>query len=188
VSSSSFEESDVLIRKIHSIDLTKVVDLYCRCFSEPPWHEQFNTEEVLAEFQGMISRHNTIFLVTLIDGRIVGVILSFPLEYRPDISVLVPANLQDALYLSELFVDAGYRNKGVARKLIEIRNKIALQMGFVSAVVRTSIDQPIIRNIYSQYFGFKVVAEQDVVSHKVIDGQVRKLSDRRVIMAGNITK
>jgi len=177
--------SDITIRPFTPEDAPRVAQIYCNCFAENPWFELFEPAEVITEFNDMNTWANCIILVAERDGVVIGGTVGYPFSRRDDIAPLLPEPVDNAFYYAELFVDGAFRNNGVATKLVLEREEYVRQMGYENAVVRTSTDQPIILEIYYPR-GFKLVAEQDVISTKVINGVEQQIPDKRVILVGKI--
>lgn len=178
-------DNTLTIRAFTSSDITRVVTLYQACFAEPPWFETFDPEELTREFSDMLSWTDAVFLVTEACGEVVGGIIGFDLDRKADITALLPPLVDKRFYLSELFVLTSMRNRQVAQKLIRRCFEQIRDRGYNEVVVRTSINQPIIRSIFER-MGFKIVATQEVESIKFINGVRCALPDRRIILAGQI--
>ncbi|OGL62484.1 hypothetical protein A3E97_01390 [Candidatus Uhrbacteria bacterium RIFCSPHIGHO2_12_FULL_47_12] len=185
------------IRRLNFSDLRQVVLLYCGCFTEAPWFECFDPEEVWQEFVLLFAqalpkkvrakhKERAEFLVCENEGQIVGAAIGFPMAQKPDVATLVTTDTEHTFYFSELFVSSMYRKQGVAKALIRARMKKARARGFTHGVVRTSIAQSVIQHLYVDELGFSIVATQEVTSTKVIDGVKQDVPDTRVIMAGKI--
>lgn len=173
------------IRQCEKIDIPNLATLYCACFAEPPWYEVFDAAMVEAEFLDYLAMPDAAFLLAEDEGGIIGCSLGFALGRKPEVARLVVAPWDSAFYLSELFVARDRRHQGVARRLVTLRFVGARSRGFRRAVVRTSIDQPIIRRLYAR-LGFIELARQEVLSVKGIQGVVTDQSDQRVILGGLI--
>jgi GNAT superfamily N-acetyltransferase len=169
-----------------SRDLVPLINLYQDCFSEPPWYERFSTEELIKYFTHANSLERNIFLVAEQDGEIIGGTLAFRLADKPDVRELVGQG--NDLYAAELFVRADQRGAGVAKALVERRFELALELGYTHAFVRTSVDQPVIVNLYMGHYRFQLITSQAVTSTKFINGMEQDLPDTRLIMGGEIPK
>ena len=174
------------VRLARSEDLATIIQLYCACFAEPPWFEEFVAAELEAEFREILSWPDAIFLVFDLNGVIAGATVGFSLKRKPDLVALIPFDTSRTFYFSELFVNAHFRRVGIARTLIQERLALARLRGFTRAAVRTSVNQSIIQHLYLNKLGFNVVATQDVISTKVVNGVKQNVPDKRVIMAGKI--
>jgi GNAT superfamily N-acetyltransferase len=159
--------------------------LYCACFAEPPWYEVFEVALVEAEFREYLAMPDAVFLLAEIDGTVVGSSLGFSLGRKSEVACLVGAAWERAFYLSELFVAGSRRHQGIARRLVAERFAAARGQGFRRAVVRTSVDQPVIRRLYAS-LGFIELARQEVLSAKAVQGEVADQPDQRVILGGRI--
>lgn len=174
-----------MIRFCRLSDLTSICRLYQDCFAEPPWYEVFNEEDLRREFMDVLSWPDAVFLVNEDEGEVVGATFGFSLNRKPDLSNLVSLEWSHAFYLAELFVAKPRRERGVANQLIFELFQTAKLYGFTRAVVRTSIDQLIIQNIFRK-MGYALLTSQEVLSPKTIEGATKKQKDRRVILGGPI--
>lgn len=172
-------------------DIQEVVDLYRRCFAEPPWFEVFDPAELETDLRGDLVRYNAVSVVVEKDEKIVGVGMGFGVRCKDDVKVLLPQEYQDSFYVSELFVDPDYRRQGICQQLVYELFEGACWRGWAFgggkplACVRTSINQPAIINLFASR-GFKVTARQDVESVKMIDGNEVVVPDTRVILIGRM--
>ena len=175
----------MLIRVIRRSDFPTLINIYRQCFREPPWFEEFEENEVLADFRQACQWPETIFLVAEISKRVAGAAIAYDLCRKPEVNDLV---LPDGrvIYTAEVFVDRRYRGNGLAKILIFSHLALAKIRGFTHLAVRTSVDQPVIQHIFCDLLGAQIVTEQNVVSTKVIDGVARQLPDRRIIMIGKV--
>lgn len=172
------------IRIANEKDLPVVVRLYQNCYGESPWFEVFDSEELLSELKEILLWKDTIFLVYEHEQRIVGAAIGFSVKHKPDVRKLVPAQFKNAFYFSELFVDISMRNCGIGKLLIHQRISRARYNGYTHGIVRTSIAQPIVQHVYIDTYKYKIVATQETISTKVIEGVKQEAPDTRVIMAG----
>lgn len=177
--------NNLSIRVFLPSDVEGVTALYRACFAEPPWFETFDPEELAREFLGILSWPDAVFLVGEMHGELVGGAVGFDLSRKTDVMTLLPPDAKPRFYLSELFVAASMRKQHIAQNLLQRRFTIARERGYAEAVVRTSVNQPIIRSIYEQ-LGFKIVATQEVESTKLINGLQCSAPDCRIILAGPI--
>lgn len=167
-------------------DLVLFINLYRDCFAEAPWHERFTHEELVEYFTHITTLTDHIFLVAEADGQIIGGTVAFRLSDKPDVREIVGQD--DDLYAAELLVRADKRGAGVAKALVERRFELARELGFKNAYVRTSVDQPVIVNLYMGRYRFQLITSQAVTSTKFIDGVEQQLPDTRLIMGGPILK
>lgn len=168
-------------------DLDAVIVLYRECFAEPPWHEQFREEDLREEFQAILTWPDAIFLVDVDEAeRIIGGAIGFHVCRKPDVCELLAQHEQNGFYVAELFVDSASRKRHVCQRLNETMLRIAQASGYMRASVRTSVNQPVIQHLFVDRLGFRVVAQQDVVSTKWIGGVKQQVPDRRVLMTGLI--
>lgn len=178
-------QSSLTIRTFRSSDAGQVIALYQSCFAEPPWYESFNPEELAAEFSEIASWPEATFLVAARHDKIVGGTIGFDLSRKTDVAALIPSEPESCFYLSELFVSQDMRKQGIAEALVRQRFISARERGYRRAIVRTSINQPIIRSIYER-LGFCIIAKQEVESKKM-NGRISTTSkDLRIILAGLI--
>lgn len=176
----------MLIRRAEKTDFPKLVQLYQTCFAEPPWFETFDQNELIAEFSEFDSWPDAVFLVCEIDGEVAGASTGFSVIRKSDVCELVSPEFKKEFYFADVFVDPRFRKRGIARALICARREWALAFGFTHGVVRTSVQQPIVKHMYLDKLGYKIVAMQETFSTKVINGVSKEAPDTRVIMAGRL--
>ncbi len=168
-------------------DMDRAIELYQTCFAEPPWNERFDEGELRAEFMEKLSWPDAIFLVAEDDdGQVIGGALGFHVCRKPDVCERIPDVDRNSFYVAELFVDPDARVRGVCRKMNSALLELARRFGYSRASVRTSVEQGIIRHLFVGGLEFTVVARQDVVSTKWIDGVEQQVPDTRVLMCGAI--
>lgn len=164
--------------------MSRTIEIYRASFAEPPWCERFTRTEVKKMFLEMLAWPDVIFLVSLDhENNVTGLIIGFALYRKPEIHKLVPRDMKNAIYHAEVCVDRIARQQGIARTLLRAMYAKAKLLGFTHAVVRTSIDQPIILRMYAC---FSELAREKVISKKFIDGVEKDIPDLRVILGGNI--
>lgn len=169
------------IREFKKSDLIEIVPLYCACFAEPPWNEQFNPIEVTAEILEVAGWPGAFLYTAFEGGRVIGAAYGFNLTHKPDVRGLADPS-SSAFYVSEIFVSPTARTKGTATALVDSLLRKAQSYGYRSMVVRTSVEQPIIRRLFEKR-GWTVIATQTVLSTKIVDGRAVDAPDERVIMA-----
>ncbi len=170
-------------------DMVAVLDLYQACFAEPPWHECFDVCELQREFEEISSWKEAIFLVACEEGssqEIVGGAIAFSLSRKSDVLELAGVQETESLYMAELFVALHKREHGIGRQLTQARLNLGWSLGFRRAVVRTSLQQKIVQDLYRNIYGFQTLCVQEVTSLKWIDGIEQSVSDQRVILSGVI--
>lgn len=160
--------------------------IYRDCFAEPPWHEVFAANEVEADLREALTKSSGVIVVAQEGTALIGAAVGYALAHRADmIDMLAVPERQFAYYYAELFVAATHRGVGVARRLIDARERFAIAQGFTSATVRTSVAQQIIQDIYLAR-GYSITARQQVMSDKVINNTLVRVPDERVIMHGKL--
>lgn len=168
-------------------DMECVVALYLACFAEPPWFERFDPAELEAEFREMLTWPDMLFLVeTDGSGVIHGASIGFHVCRKSDVCVLIPWGDRNSFYVAELFVDPTTRVRKICTRLNEAMLRIALSSGYSRVSVRTSVAQRAIQHLFVERLCCTIVARQDVVSTKWIDGVEQKVPDTRVLMTGEI--
>lgn len=169
-------------------DLAQLVMLYQRCFAEPPWQEVFNSGELAKELADYGRDPQTVLLTVWCGDVLAGATLGFPLNRKPEILQLLDhlvdrAVWSRAFYVSEVFVDKSWRRTGIAHQLIEALLKRADVYGYEHGVVRTSVDQPIIQQMFLRK-NWRILAGQSVTSTKFINGALLEVPDSRIIIGG----
>jgi len=165
-------------------DLPGVIKLYKQCFAEDPWYERFNDQELITYFTLIEETVDSVCLVAKSEGKIVGLTIGLPLKDKTDVLEII-GNRQ-AYYLAELCVQNDMRQLGLGKRLIWSLFHSALELGYTKAFARTSVNQPIIVNMFMLRFGFSLITSQSVVSTKFIDGKEKGYPDTRLIMGGQI--
>ena len=159
------------IHSVQSTDIDSLVALYRACFAEPPWFEEYDATTLRDKFAAHAHSADSHFLAAHHNGVVVGGCLGYHVREQQDVYALINPAWLDAFYLSEVFVSRGARLSGIANQLMDAIFATALDHHFTTAVVRTSIDQPIIQHLCVDKRGMQIVAEQ---------------SGRRIIMAGKL--
>lgn len=168
-------------------DMERLVALYISCFAEAPWFERFDPRELEAEFLEMLTWPDTLFLVeTDEDGMIIGAAIGFHVCRKADVCELIPQRDRNSFYVAELFVDSTRRTHGVCKRLNEAMLRIAQSTGYSRVSVRTSVAQATIQHLFVARLDCTIVARQDVISTKWIDGVEQQVPDTRVLMTGAI--
>lgn len=176
------------VRPLNSqTDMERVVALYVACFSEAPWFERFDSAELETEFREMLTWPDIVFLVEVDEAaEIIGVAIGFNVCRKRDVCELIPRGDRNSFYVAELFVDVTRRTHGVCKRLNEAMLKTARTFGYCRVSVRTSVAQRAIQHLFVERLGCRIVARQDVISIKWIDGVERQVPDTRVLMTGSI--
>jgi len=165
-------------------DLDRVLALYQQCFAEPPWFERFDPNELREEFVEMRAWPDAIMLVVEKDDQVIAGAFGFRVLRKPDVCALIPDEDRNSLYVAELFVDPGVRERGICRQLKERLLRLSWAFGYRRLSVRTSVNQPAIQKLFVGHLGAKIVAKQDVVSTKWIDDVEQQVPDTRILMTG----
>lgn len=175
----------VSIRSVCLEDLELLVVLYILCFREPPWLEIFLPEEVREDFAKILSYPETVFLVAVDgDGRVIGAAIGFDVRRKADVWERLPYTPAPTFYLAEVFVDPEARGNRTCQWLLRSMSDAAAKKGFAKLAARTSVNQPIIQHVLVDRMECAVVGTEEVVSRKVIDGEVVDAPDTRVLMVG----
>jgi len=179
----------MIIRSFDPVsDMVRVIELYQACFAEPPWNERFEVCELKMEFCEIASWEKSLFLVASeedSDQQIVGAAIAFSLSRKPDVLSLVREEERESLYMAELFVARNKRQHGIGKMLTNARMRLGWSLGFRRAVVRTSLEQKVIQDLYQRIYGFQIVCSQETISNNWI-GHVEHQVHTRVILSGNI--
>lgn len=175
-------QRQVRIRRLSLDDVALLATIYCVCFGGAPWFEVYNAEEVAEEIREVFSWPDSVMVVAEVDGIIVGAAWSFSVRRKKDVMGLVAVH-PVCPYVSEIFVDPAYQGHGIAQKMVDrlLDCLVDIKVG----VVRTSVNQPIIIRMF-QKLGWKIVATEEVVSRKCIDGVSADSPDTRVILVGRV--
>jgi ribosomal protein S18 acetylase RimI-like enzyme len=158
-------------------DMDRVVSLYQQCFAEPTWHERFDPQELELEFKEMHTWPDAVFLVNEQGGIVTGGAIGFDVSRKPDVTKLLPEIDRKSFYVAELFVDPLSRQRGICTLMSETLLSQAARSGQQRMIVRTSTAQAVIERMFVGNLGSRVVATQDVVSTKWLDGQMVQVPD-----------
>ncbi len=167
--------------------IPQLAQTYKDCFAEPPWYEAFLAGEVEDDLRQALTKSHGVIVIAREGDAIVGAAVGYGFSHRTDMHDLLEAKTHaSTYYYAELFVASKYRGLGVAHMLIAAREAYALQHNYTKAVVRTSVAQTIIQDIYLAR-AFSIIARQHVLSDKVINNVPVRVPDERVIMCGPIS-
>lgn len=150
--------------------------LYQEIFSQAPYFEKFNDEEVGKFFREYV-RDGLLFLARY-GKQVVGFGAALPLSSVPQISKLTGLDPNYTWYMADLGVREEYRRFGIARKLVENRiNNIPKNN---SIIMRTSVNNIPSQSLYLS-LGFKKIEGimQEVIQQR-IDGSIQK--DQRIFL------
>lgn len=181
-SQSPVRRSPVRVRRLSLDDVARLAIIYCVCFGGAPWFEVYNVDDVAAEIREVLSWPDAVMVVAEVDGVIVGAAWSFCVRRKKDVMDLVSVR-PICPYISEIFVDPEYRGHGVAKQMVD--RLLDCLVDIKTGVVRTSVNQPIIIRMF-EALGWTIVATEDVMSQKCIDGVTTDAPDTRVILVGRI--
>ncbi len=173
------------IRPYRPEDLDVLVPIYIACFREWPWCEVFASDEVRSDFATILSWPETVFLVIEDgDGKPFGAAIGFGVHRKSDVRDLLPHAMHASFYLAEVFVDSEARGHGSCGWLLRVLSATAAKNGYAMLSARTSVNQPIIQHVMVDDLGCSIVGREEVVSRKIIDGEIVDAPDTRVLMAG----
>jgi GNAT superfamily N-acetyltransferase len=171
------------IGQFQQADKSILASLYSNCFAEEPWHEYFLPLEVEKIFAEINDWPETIFLVAYENEVPIGAVIGFDLNRKEDVQALIinhEFDVEGIFYLAELFVRFDKRHQGIGRKLIKALIKKATSEGYKHTALRTSL-WPRLIDLYSK-IGFKIIAEQQVTTCKLVGEERINQSDTRIIM------
>ncbi|MDO8241248.1 MAG: GNAT family N-acetyltransferase [Candidatus Moranbacteria bacterium] len=169
----------VMVTRAMTRRLAKTYEL---CFAEYPWCEVFASGEAAAWLREMIRYPENISLGwQSYLGKIVGAAFAFPVSLKSDVVVFVPQSIEveEVIYIADIFVKRSSRNLGIASKLHEECLNIAKQNGFLYAIGRTNLDSKM-RPIFEEN-GYRIIGTQRVVSRKFMEGKIVSVPDERGI-------
>lgn len=175
----------MIVRQAAKEDICRVAALYVACFSEPPWYEAFDQQEVRHELTEYLSRKEAVFIIACIQGGIIGGAIGFAIESAQTLPEATLNNEQGAFYIAEIFVDSRQRVRGAATRMTDELLSLAKLKGYRRGAVRTSVHQPIIQGMFERR-GFTITEHQAFTSAKTIDNEKRVVSDDRIILTGNL--
>ncbi len=171
------------IRPLEPTDVEILAAIYCACFAEYPWCEDFTLEEVINEILGVMKYEDAVMAVAEANGSVIGASWLFNLHRKVDVMDLVGIP-RTSPYISEIFVAPHARLKGVANALVS--NILSRASSPKHGAVRTSVEQPAIIRLFEK-LGWKIVTTETVISKKRINGSVVDAPDTRVILVGSVT-
>ena len=158
------------------------IELYIKIFSEAPYYEIFNKEDVTNEFNDYIK--NGYILLAIENNETVG-FLCWDIDRRPSYETNRQLqnwgiNPDNDIYISELGVSTIHRNKGIAKKLMNqfIKNNKNEGKNFY---LRTGIENnDHVINFYKKHYNFTLTnITEDVFNNRSTGGMTW---DTRVYM------
>jgi len=151
--------SKINFRNFKESDLSDVFRLFIEGFKEDPGFEKFpffqNVEDFRKFFGQTIDKVHEGFLVAEIDGKVLGLILSFPKK-------IFDPEKKDLGQIQWIVVDEKYRRKGIGSRLLEESLKHLTSMG-VRIVVASTWHQNIVAINLFRKFGFVEDTEREEV-------------------------
>ena len=156
------------IIKVGRPETRRLAKIYNRCFAESPWREIFESGEAATWLRKMIGYKNSIACAWDTSGGEVGAIFAFPVRFKPDVVVFIPAEIDvcETMYVADIFVKKMYRKRGIASLLHDECLQRTNACGFTHALIRTNLESnlmPLLRKS-----GYELIGEQDVVSNKLM--------------------
>lgn len=139
-----------------------MVRIYQNAFAEPPWNENWASDEVLKDMKYALSQKNPIMLVAAENGpvgddsRIVGFTWGYSIVPAKFPFLADFVDISTCGYIDEVAVDAGYRKIGVATLLTKQCISRAAEMGMSRLFLRTDESNTAAMNLYAS-LGFEKV-------------------------------
>lgn len=152
--------------------LRDVAKLYCNIFSEFPWDENWDEEEVLGgmkkELQKPFAR--MVIAVAAENDKAIGFSWGYEVSESDLLEISGNSVLVDFIfripnrvfYIDELGVAPSFRGKGIGKKISQILLEYAKKSGFSAIVLRTDIKAKAARVLYKE-LGFTELMQRDAV-------------------------
>ncbi len=157
----------------------RVAAVYVRCFSEEPWSEVFEADEVAGDMDRKLALSDSILLVAEEGYSVLGATLLYPLQFNQAVAQIVP--LAGAMYCEELFVSSSHHRRGIGGRLFDTATGISMAMGYERRVLRTAVDHERAKRFYINR-GYRPVGAMQCRSLKRVGGAVQEARDSRVVM------
>ena len=165
------QPTDLVLIKLSELSedrLRECAKLYCQIWREPPWNEDFWTEEgVLGDIRETLQKSLSRAFVAIFDGTIVGFTWGYGVSKRDlqnisggdELDVVFETH-QKVFYISELGVALQSRKYGVGKKLTKRLINIAKNSGFSAITLRTDINATPAIELYKS-LGFEETSATD---------------------------
>jgi len=136
--------------------------LYCEIFSEKPWSENHQPEEVEKYIEEHFKKENAIFFSALNEAKVVGFIWGYEIKmtdlgrssrFSPKLATFFPKNGK-VFYLQEIGVKREYRCQGIGKSLMEKILSKMKEMGAKVVILSTNFNAKPAVFLFSK-FGFE---------------------------------
>lgn len=158
------------------------VGAYQTIFGGFPYFQRYTPEEAEGVYRRLVGTPDNITLVATAGGALVGFGAAIPARCQRDVATeltgLVP--LAHTVYLAELGVVDAWRGQGLGRALIRERLRLVDPSRYSHAVLRVSVQNTGIAELYRS-LGFEDMGVYQEVRSLRTDGRVR--TDRRFFMS-----
>ena len=143
----------------------KCIELYQRCFKEPPYNEDWPYNTVLEIWK--LHRDSGHIVTYQIDDKLVGFIYGYRagLKINDDIDQMMKEvttadisldfDLNDTMYISELAVMKEHRRKGIARALADHLFKISKTNAMTHYLLRSDLNNSQSAPLFIKYYNGK---------------------------------
>lgn len=145
--------------------LKKCSSLYCEIWREPPWNENFWTQErVLRDMEEQIERPLFQGFIAIRREESIGFTWGYEVNAL-NLSVISGTSKsrwkeitsgKRTFYIDELGVDIHYRKQGIGERLTKALLKQNSNLGIIYITLRTDVKAEAARNLY-QKLGFKEI-------------------------------
>lgn len=158
------------------------VGAYQTIFAGFPYFQRYTPEEAEGVYRRLVGTPDNITLVATVGDTLVGFGAAIPARCQRDVAMeltgLVP--LAHTVYLAELGVLDAWRGRGLGRALIRERLRLVDPARYTHAVLRVSVQNTGIAELYRS-LGFEDMGVYQEVRSLRTDGRVR--TDRRFFMS-----
>ena len=142
------------------VPLRELGELIVRCFTVPPWNEQWTWGEA-AEYLSSFAKAGADFRLIYHEGRIVTFGMALPLEnYWEGERLIQCGAAPDSYYISGFATDPSFRLHGSATAMVAHLVEHARSCGFRSVSLRTRFDNYAAIGIFSR-LGFHHVGDEE---------------------------
>lgn len=143
----------VFIRPYREDDLQSLIEIYKSVFAEPPWNEEWTSEQIMADLEFALSQENPIVLVAENSSGILGFTWGYKMPFEK-FGFLKGKVKEKSNYMDEIAVCSEKRIRGVGTKLGEKYLEISESQGIEEAVLRTDVRNPASMALFRK-LGFK---------------------------------
>ncbi|MEZ4755040.1 MAG: GNAT family N-acetyltransferase [Bdellovibrionota bacterium] len=157
-----------LIGKKNDPAIAGFIKLYISTFAEPPYKESLNVRQVRGVWDSHI---NHCIICVELKGEVIGFGCAHAAlakewqklkDYLLEKKDLIPGDLGDTIFFSELAVSSTMRRQGIAKRIVKERLLWAKRKGFEYYLLRTASENKSSGPLYISLGAIKLPIEQDM--------------------------